>query len=499
MKKRFQKLSRVCMGMTFKSHTFVLVALFSFYLKAETKPNIILILADDHGTSDLAFLGLEKDVKSPALDRLAEEGTYYEQAYSTAPICNASRAALMSGIYQARLGVFWYANPGLQNLRTPSLAQSLKNSGYRTAYVGKVHYGSGNPDSTDFPLNHGFDEFFGFCGGRKHYLFHDDLEENHFLKQQKEAGQDSSNPVTREGGLSKFESLKKGSLWRNRKKVVVPGFSTEIFGREARDFIKRQYKNPFYLHLSFNAVHNFTHQLPKKYLEEHNLNAIKDWDPSKEAYLDWYRKGRYPNNPQGREYYLAHIDFMDREIAKVMNLLDELKIKENTLLIYASDNGGSTPIYARNGALRGSKYTLYEGGVRVPLIISGPGFSSKKQISRPVSLLDLYPTICDLVQVPKGDYLDGKSLYDSKEENRIFYWDSGHERAIRKGKWKYKQALDNADAKLEMVELEIGEFLYDLESDPGERVNLLANHPEKVLELKEEFRQWKENLSTKKN
>ncbi|NQZ58923.1 MAG: sulfatase-like hydrolase/transferase, partial [Lentisphaeraceae bacterium] len=359
------------------------------------KPNIILIIADDQGSADLSCAGINKDVKTPALDRLAKSGTRFTSAYATAPICNASRAALISGVHQARMGIYWYKNPGLSSGKYKTIPEYLKEQGYVTAYVGKAHYGSSSPQSRDFPLNHGFDSFFGFMGGRKHYLFHDDDIENEFLEVQQAAQRSSANPVKGAGSMQKFETLKKGALWSNKEKVNVEGFSTEIFGAKGREFIKENKDKPFFLQVSFNAVHNFTHQLPQEYLQKHNLKSVGDWHPAKEEYLDWYKKGRYPNNPYGRELYLGQLHYLDKEVGKILDLLEEENLTANTLIIYISDNGGATPIYASNGSLRGSKYTLYEGGIRIPMLISWPKHFEAGQVEkRSVSTLDILQTIC---------------------------------------------------------------------------------------------------------
>ena len=376
----------------------------------------------------------------------------------------------------------------------------LKEQGYRTAYVGKVHYGDSSLNSVDFPLNHGFDNYFGFMGGRKHYLSHNDESEQEFLDLQAASSRSTENPVKGSGSLQKFESLKKGSFWNNKTKDKHEGFATEIFGAKAREFIASQEEKPFYLQVAFNAVHNFTHQLPKEYLEKHQLTSVTDWDPATEDYLEWYRKGRYPNNRQGREYYLGHLHYLDREVGLIMDCLDERGLRENTLVIYISDNGGSTPIYASNGPLRGSKYTLYEGGIRIPMIVS---FSEKYDggliENKLVSTLDIYPTICDLIGLPKQDYMDGVSLNESlSTKARSLYWHSGHETAMRQGKWKYKTASSNADAKLEMVELELGEFLYDLEADPGEKHNLIKSEAERAASLRNQFKAWEKELEIPK-
>jgi len=486
----------------FNALTFLLAANIAVAEYRYKKPNIILILADDQGYADLGCSEHAKpDVKTPNLDKLASEGTRFTQAYSTAPICNASRAGLITGVHQARMDILWYKNPGLKDKRFETIPEALKRAGYATGYVGKIHYGSGSPESRDFPTNHGFDYYYGFMGGRKHYMLHDEADETKFLELQKKAGRNSDNPVAREGGLVKFESLKMGSMWENSKVVNTRGLSSEIFGSKARDFITKNKEKPFYLQLSFNAVHNFTHQLPEDYKKANGItDRIKDWNPAEEEYLDWYRKARFPNNPEGRATYLAHLHFLDVEVGKVSKHLDELGLAKNTLVIYVSDNGGSTPIYADNTPLRGSKYTLYEGGIRIPMIVRCPSkVPAGKVENRVVSTLDIFPTICWASGIESTNNFDGKRLAEyfdllqPKVAIRNLYWDSGHERAVRSGDWKYHVVTDTKDADLEMVELIKGEFLYNLKVDPSEKKDLAKEKPEKLAEMKKLYEDWRKN------
>ena len=473
------------------------------YAAPKQRPNIIVVIADDQGYADMGCSGYaKKDVKTPHLDKLASEGTRFTQAYSSAPICNASRAGLITGVHQARMGVYWYKNPGLKDTRFQTIPEELKKSGYATGYVGKVHYGSGALDSRDFPTNHGFDYYFGFMGGRKHYLHHSDADETLFLELQKKAGRKTDNPVARKGGITKFESLKMGGMWENAKKVNTQGLATEIFGTKARAFISQHKAKPFYLQLSFNAVHNFTHQLPDSYKKAHGITGlVKDWNPAKEEYLDWYRKARFPNNPEGRASYLGHLHFLDQEIGKLNKHLKDLDLAKNTLLIYVSDNGGSTPIYADNTPLRGSKYTLYEGGIRIPMIVRWPGHAPEARIDHAVvSTLDIFPTICTAAGIKSTNTFDGKDLsgllarQSPSAPERTLFWDSGHEYAVRSGNWKYRVATDNKDATLEMVELELGEALYDLQLDPGEKKNLTKENPQKLEEMRSIYQAWKKQM-----
>jgi len=454
-------------------------------------PNVVLIIADDQGFADMSCTGLAKDVKTPNLDRLASRGVRFTHSYATSPICNASRAGLITGVYQERFGTFWYGGKGIHDASFPTIAEVLKARGYVNGYVGKFHYGGHvhKPGNRNFPLEHGFDELYGFAGGRKHYLVHNAAAEAAFRKSQRGHGR-------------KGQSLQMGPMWDDNKLVDQDGFTTELFSRRARRFLRRHKDERVFLVLGMNAVHNFTHQLPPEYLKQHGLTGYHDWDPATEKYYDWYQKGRKPNNPEGRAHYLGQLYYLDREVGRVLDTLDELSLTENTIVIYISDNGGSTPIYANNGPLRGSKYTLYEGGIRVPLIVSWPGHFQKGKVrDNVVSSLDLFPTICAATGAKPPKRLDGFDLSplltgdDLSLTNDSLVWDTNVETAVRQGRWKLKTAKSKRHANYEMVELEIGTFLYDLSKDPGETTDVAAANPELVKRLLEVHAKWRAALN----
>jgi len=460
-------------------------------------PNIVLIVVDDIGYADLSFTNVAKDVKTPSIDAIATSGVYFSNAYATSSICSPSRGGLITGSYQQRWGTFWYGGKGIHNPDFKTIPELLKTKNYTTGYVGKVHYGSYESDVTNrsFPLNHGFDYYYGHTSPRKHYLNHSDVLETAF------------NEV-KTTHKKKGQSLRQQALWNNKEKVDTIGFSTEIFGLKARDFIKKNKENPFFLQLSFNAVHNFTHQLPKEYLEKNGLKGYHDWDPSKEEYYDWYQKGRYPNNAEGRAHYLGQLHFLDKEIGKVTAYLAANNLDKNTVIIFISDNGGSTPIYANNSPYKGSKYTLYEGGIRVPLIISYPKEYQKGTTSNNlISAMDVLPTLCDLtgIEIPKN--INGNNITEvltganNTLEHDFLVWDNNTQTAVRKGKWKYRSASEAAksNADYEMVELEYGEYLYNLETDPGETTNLKNEHPKVFSELKNIHKNWRTSINSQNN
>lgn len=468
-----------------------------------TPPNILLIISDDQGYADIGAAGLAGDVFTPNIDRIAETGIRFTQAYATSPICNASRAGLITGVYQQRFGTYWYGGRGIHQERYPTLAEKLREAGYATGYVGKFHYGNlsyHGPDNRNFPLNHGYDFLFGNGTPRKHYLIHNREAEKDF--------QELKQRYNRSG-----QSLRQGPMWINREERDVEGFSTEIYAAQASQFIMSHLEKPFFLTLSFNAVHNFTHQLPEEYLRENGLKGYHDWNPAREDYYEWYQQGRSPNNPEGRAHYLGQLYYLDREVGKVLDLLEQQGLKRDTVVVYLSDNGGSTPIYADNSPLRGSKYTLYEGGIRIPFLISRPGHTPAGKVEdRVVSALDLYPTLCSLAGIDAPGHLDGTDLSDiivpappedisgegeqpdDSAVQRLLVWDTGRETAVRLGDWKLKTASNDEHARYEMVELELGEFLYNLAEDPGEKENLAEDHPEILESLKQEYRSWKERV-----
>ena len=440
-------------------------------------PNIVLIVVDDLGYADMSCTGTTEDAQTPNIDKLAERGVRFTGAYATAPICNASRIALMTGRYQQRQGVLWYGGKGLHRPDFGTIAESLKQAGYATGFVGKFHHGSTDKvNGRGFPLNHGFDEFYGFSGGTKHYLHH---------ARKYQVGHPLLNP---------------GPMWDQRKRRDVEGLSTELFGERARKFMRAHRDEPFYLHVSFNAVHNFTHQLPETYLKEKGLVGFRDPRPN-ESLAQWRSKINYPAHPEGRDYYLGQLHLLDREIGRVVDELNELGLRENTAVFLISDNGGSLVTYAKNKPLRGGKYTLLEGGIRVPMIVRVPGATRPGTVTDQVaSAMDLYPTICEIANVPIPDDLDGVSLLqslsrpDANLATRSLYWDTGYEHAIRRGRWKLLTTRKSPNPALQIVKTPKGTFLYDIENDPSESVDLADKHPDVAAELFAAMRAWQQSV-----
>ncbi len=456
----------------------------------EQPPNIIIIVADDLGYADMSIATLSDDVKTPNIDRIANIGARFTETYVNSPICNQSRTGIITGCYPQRLGSYWYGSEGLHDDRFITIPELLKQKNYATGYIGKIHYGRHDRDTSQrsFPLNHGFDYFFGHTSARKHYFHHKKEIEDAFLKTKKEHDKWG-------------QSLRQGSLWENKSMLDTIDFLTKLIGEKSRNFIKKNKKTPFFLQIAFNAAHNFTHQLPEDYLKKNNLSGYHDWDPAVEDYYEWYKQGRFPNNEEGRAHFLGQVHYMDYEIGKILDQLEQGGLMENTMIFFISDNGGSTPIYANNHPLRGSKYLLYEGGIRVQLLAAFPKkYEGGKVFKNMVSAMDILPTICEEVELPIPSHVDGISILpllngeNQKLKHEVLFWDTGHELAVRKGNWKLRKAFKDGHAQYEMVELELGEFLYNLKMDLGEQTNLIENNDSITKVLTDLYSEWKTRI-----
>jgi arylsulfatase A-like enzyme len=426
---------------------------------AGRKPNILVILADDLGYGELGCQGFTPQIPTPNIDSIAKNGVRFTSGYVSGPYCSPTRAGFMTGRYQQRFGHEFNPGPaqaavkdfGLPLTET-TIADRLKAAGYATGWFGKSHLGYEPPFH---PLQRGFDAYFGFLGGAHSYL---------------DAAGDRANPILR--GTTPVDTV---------------DYTTDAFGREAVAFIERHKAEPWFCYLPFNAVHGPLEALDKY---EKRFHAIED------------RK---------RRTYAAMQSAMDDAIGSVLGKLRELKLEEDTLIFFFSDNGGPTAqTTSGNGPLRGFKSQTWEGGIRVPFLVQWKGRIPAGRVDdRPVIQLDLHPTALAAAGVAiKPEWkLDGVDLLpyltgkNSGAPHEALYWRFGQQVAIRSGDWKLVKGAGSpgiAAAETRGKASLDGAELYNLAKDIGEKTNLAAQQPGKVKELSAAWNKWNEgNIDAK--
>ncbi len=412
--------------------------------KNVSQPNIIYIMADDLGYADLSCYG-RKDYKTPHLDELCSQGVKFMNAYAAAPVCTPTRVAFFTGRYPARSPIGLYEplaegpKDSLVGLspEDPSIAQLLKKAGYETYLVGKWHLGY----KMEFtPNKNGFDYFFGFKTGATDYISH-------------------TSPKG------------KPDLYENDKLVQKDGYITDILGEKASEIIKKQHQKPFFIALMFNAPH-WPWQAP-------------GGKPLTPGTVDDWKKGG------SAEVYASMMKALDDAVGKVVKAIDDVKLSQNTVIIFTSDNGGER--YSDNGIYKGGKMDLWEGGIREPAIMKWAGRIKVNSVTtQVVTTMDWTATILALAGA-KADAkfpLDGINLIPmitGKEINldRTLYWRISQRKqlkAVRDGKWKWLQ-----DEKGE-------EYLFDLAADPAEENNLKEKFHEVFIRLKNKFGEWEKTV-----
>ena len=362
-------------------------------------PNFVVILADDLGYADVGFQGL-RDFATPNIDRLADRGVRFTNAYVSHPYCSPSRAGLLTGRYQHRFGHVhnpkFRAGEGLP-LSETLLPQALAEAGYVSGIVGKWHLG----DAPRFhPLERGFDEFFGLLGGGHDYF--------------KSAGADAREYLI--------------PLEAHGEPIPVEGYLTEQLTEAALDFVRRHAEQPFFLYLAYNAPHGPL-QAPPELLDR--VNSIGD--------------------PR-RQTYAAMVTSLDDGVGEVVSLLEELGLSDGTIVFFLSDNGGPTPANASdNTPLRATKGTVYEGGVRVPFVLAWPGhLPAGRTFDAPISALDIFPTAVATAGIETPTNLDGVNLMpyllgaESAPPHEQLFWhsDEGGQFATRTAEHKLVRVLD---------------------------------------------------------
>jgi arylsulfatase A-like enzyme len=416
-----------------------------------TKPNILLIVADDLGYSDIGVHG-GKSVPTPHIDALAAAGIRCTSGYVSAPYCSPSRAGLLTGRYQTRFGHEFNPHVGPEGklglpLDQRTLADLLRSAGYATGLVGKWHLGF---SKDHHPQSRGFDDFFGFLVGAHNYTL-------------------------RQGAEPKFaSSMSQNLIYRGREIQKMDGFATDVFTDEAIHFMKRHNQQPWFLYLAFNAVHTpleISDTLIKRIPAD-----VKD---------------------PARRGYLSLLLGLDDAVGRILGHLKESGADQNTLIIFISDNGGSglSPFFAYNTGvnrpLRGNKGQTLEGGIRVPFFIAWRGkLPAGKTYDRPVIALDLLPTACALAGVKTPKNVDGVNLLpyiagqNKTAPHEALYWRFGPQKAIRKDNWTL---VDWRDLERKTNS---GWQLFDLSKDIGQQNNLAAKYPDVANDLRRTWELW---------
>ena len=398
------------------------------------KPNIIVILADDAGYADFGFMG--SDLPTPNIDKLANRGVIFTDAHVTATVCSPSRAGLLTGRYQQRFG--HEANiPPPDNGMDPSeltIGDAMQLAGYKTGFIGKWHLGE---EDRYHPNKRGFDEFWGFLGGSRSYFHKED--------------KDDKEGQPRE-------------ILHNKSHIDFDGYLTDEFSNQSVRFIQENKENPFFLFLSYNAVHTPMHA------KESDLEKFKDNPRAKLAAMTWA---------------------MDQGIGKVMGKLEKEGLVDNTLVFFLSDNGGATNNQSSNIPLKGFKGNKFEGGHRIPFILSWPTKFKSGQIYKGLtSSLDIFATSIAVAGLDEtqGKSLDGVNLIphisdeNDAEPHKTLFWRKEGMAAVRDGDYKLIR-LDN-----------YGYRFYNLADDLGESVDLSVSNPDKLNELKASLESWENEL-----
>jgi arylsulfatase A len=423
----------------------------AFVAGAERKPNVIVIMTDDQGTVDAGCYGT-KELLTPSIDRLATTGIRFTQFYAAAPVCSPSRAGLLTGRYPVRAGVpgnttSQKGKPGMPGEQV-TLAEMFKTAGYATAHIGKWHLGY-IPEH--MPNAQGFDYSFGHMGGCidnwSHFFY--------------------------------WNGPNRHDLHRNGEEIFADGkFFPDLMAEETEKFIGANKDKPFFIYFAMNTPH-YPYQGEAKWLEH------------------------YRDQPHPRNLYAAFVTSLDARIGRVIDAVEANGLRKDTIIIFQSDHGHSTEERAHfgggsSGPYRGAKFSLFEGGIRVPAIISWPGKIQEGETRDQMAhSCDWLPTVAELcgVDLPKRT-IDGKSLATVIRDNgaqtphKRLHWMVGRDAkkaqwAVREGDWKLiGNARDTTNGRKHFVLDKL--FLSNLAEDPSETRNAAEDHPEVVERLQQQ-------------
>lgn len=430
----------------------------SSIVHATDRPNVILVYTDDQGSIDMGAYGV-RDLETPHMDALARSGVRFTQFYAPAPVCSPSRAGMLTGRYPVRAGVPGNVSSQSGNAGMPpeqvTIAETFRAGGYATAHIGKWHLGY-TPET--MPNAQGFDHSFGHMGGcidnYSHFFY--------------------------------WNGPNRHDLHRNGEEIFMDGqYFPDLMVGEAVQFMEDVGEKPFFMYFAFNVPH-YPYQGDAEWLAHYNEQGV----------------------PYPRNLYNAFVSSLDARLGRLMQSLDHLGIRENTIIVFQSDHGHSTEERAHfgggdSGPYRGAKFSLFEGGIRVPALVSWPGSLPENVVRDQIGHgSDWLPTLAELcgISLVEPD-IDGKSLVSVIRDNaptphETLHWYGPQNRktrwAVRKGKWKLLgNAIDTSDRQnVEEYEL----FLADIDNDPGESTNLVDTFPETVRELQRLHDEWESSL-----
>ena len=420
-----------------------LISLLLVSCQQEDPPNFILIMADDLGYNDLGCYGSEI-IQTPNIDQLARNGIRFTDYHSNGTVCSPTRAALLTGRYQQRAGLeavvtaVEYRHAGLSSEEF-TLAEALKELGYATGIAGKWHLGY---DTLFSPVNQGFDHFRGYVSGNVDYHSHID-----------------------QAGVYDW--------WDNKEFIEEPGYVTDLVTRTSVEFIRDHRNDPFFLYVAHEAPH-YPYQ---------GRNDPADRTVGGEF-------DSHGSRPDREQAYQEMIGAMDEGIGEILQTLEELDLQGNTLVIFCSDNGATR--VGSNSPFRDFKGTVWEGGHRVPAIVSWPGMIEPGITAETVISMDLFPTLVSIASAGTGiegissPELDGMDLGKLLLQNgtlpdRDLFWRYRGQSAVRSGPWK-------------LLHIRSEEFLFNLEQDPGEKNNLIDQDPEELEKLRALLKEWESEM-----
>ncbi len=409
------------------------------------KPNIIIIMADDLGYGDLSLYG-NREIHTPNIDQLGKEGALFTDFHSNGAVCSPTRAALLTGKYQQRVGVDgvitakFNRDQGLA-LSEKTFAETAKEMGYTTAMFGKWHLGY----HTKFnPIRQGFDEYIGFVSGNVDYHSHIDQE-----------------------GYEDW--------WSGDKLKKEVGYTTDLISSHAVDFIERHHSKNFLLYIAHEAPHYpFQGRASKA---ERKLRGTEN--------NTFTPIGSAENKT---ELYKEMIEVMDEGVGSILQTLKKLNLEENTFVFFMSDNGASS--HGSNGKLRGNKGSLWEGGHRVSAMARwNKTIKAGQTLDATLLTMDLWPTVAELMGASLPNDIDGVSfkkylLEGEKTKNRKLFWQFGERLAMRDGPWKL--VLERPDYTPE---------LYRLDEDLSETFEVSKQYPQKVEEMRKKLVEWKNEVN----